>query len=248
MQKENPSISEAAKNLNQRLIDENPALYDLLSPCGRRLFYPRQGLLFQAQEAAGSRYNATIGIALDERGKLAHYSSMSKMFALDPCESLAYASSFGLLPLRQLWRERLLQKNPRLEGGHCNVSLPVVSCGITHGAWMALQMLLGPGEELLLPHLFWPNYRLIAESQCAARIKTYNMFEGRGFDLGAIERELCAPPGGGTENALKKVLLFNFPHNPTGYSPSREEIKNLCAILLRAAEQGKRIAIICDDA
>ena len=240
-----PMDSPAARKLNQKLIDENPAIYNLLSPCGKRLYYPREGLLFQAQEAANSRYNATIGIALDDQGKLAHYRSMSKMFALDPCKSLAYASSFGILPLRELWRERLQQKNPRLQGGGCDMSLPVVTSGITHGAWIALQMLLAPGEELLLPHLFWPNYRLIAETHCVARIRTYNTFAGQGpeqgLDLGAIARELSAP-------GEKKVLLFNFPHNPTGYSPSREEIESLQAILCRAADAGKHIAIICDDA
>ncbi len=46
----------------------------------------------------------------------------------------------------------------------------------------------------------------------------------------------------------KKVLLLNFPNNPTGYSPRVDEMQALVAAIKNAAEKGKKIAVICDDA
>jgi aspartate/methionine/tyrosine aminotransferase len=46
----------------------------------------------------------------------------------------------------------------------------------------------------------------------------------------------------------KTFLLFNFPHNPTGYSLSLEEAKNIEIYLLEQAEKGRRFVAVCDDA
>ncbi len=251
-----PATDPQAEQLNQRLLAEAPAIYELLSPCGKSLYYPKQGLLLQAEEADKSRYNGSVGIALDDAGKPMHYSSIARMLNLETSRCVPYASSYGLLPLRQLWGEQLLLKNPALQERLKDkqqpdqyLSLPVVTSGITHGLWIAFQMLLGRGDELLLPHLHWPNYRLIARTSCGARIKTYNTFAAKslgdsgipGLDMEAIRSALFSP-------GHKKVLLFNFPHNPTGYSPQKSEIKVLQKIFLEAADAGKHIAIICDDA
>ncbi|MEM9424622.1 MAG: aminotransferase class I/II-fold pyridoxal phosphate-dependent enzyme [Spirochaetota bacterium] len=236
-----PLADPQAEVLNQRLQTEAPAIYNMLSPCGKSLYYPKQGLLLQAEEAADSRYNGTVGIALDDAGKPMHYSSISRMLHLDTSCCVPYASSYGLPVLRQLWGQQLPQKNPVLESKRNKISLPVVTGGITHGLWIAFQMFLGRGDELLLPHLYWPNYRLIAQANCGAKLKSYNTFSGNGLDIRAIYNELMAPGD-------KKVLLFNFPHNPTGYSPSKSEVAELQAIFLEAANIGKRIVVLCDDA
>ncbi|WGK69819.1 aminotransferase class I/II-fold pyridoxal phosphate-dependent enzyme [Candidatus Haliotispira prima] len=240
-----PAADSQAEALNRQLCNTAPAVYNMLSPCGKSLYYPRQGLLLQAEEAAESRYNGTVGVALDDEGKHMHYNGISSMLNIDVHRCIPYASSYGLPPLRQLWLEQLQEKNPilrqKLEQNEISLSLPVVTGGITHGLWMAFQMLLGRGEELLLPDLFWPNYRLIAQSNCGACLKTYNTFSKGRLDLEAIRNELLAPGN-------KKVLLFNFPHNPTGYSPQKEEVGYLQEILSEAAQAGKHIAVICDDA
>ncbi len=234
-----PDADLQAETLNQTLQNQAPVVYDILSSCGKSLYYPLQGLLLQAEEAAASRYNATVGIALDDTGKPMHYSHISRMLNLDASQCVPYASSYGLLPLRQLWQQQLLEKNTTLQKEYS--SLPVVTGGITQGLWITFQMFLGRGEELLLPHLFWPNYRLIAQANCGARLKHYNMFDGDGLDLQALQEQIDAP-------GIKKVLLFNFPHNPTGYSPSKNEMSKLQEIFFQVAQNGKQLVIICDDA
>ena len=238
-----PVADPQAETLNELIKTEAPAIYQLLSPFGKSLYYPKYGLLLQAEEATGRRYNGTVGIALDNTGKPMHYGKIAQSLNLDSSDCVPYASSYGLLPLRKLWQEQLLEKNPFLQQQHKSqaISLPVVTSGITHGLWIAFQMFLSRGEELLLPDLFWPNYRLIAQVNCGARLKHYNTFLGNGLDLDAIGNELQSPGN-------KKVFLFNFPHNPTGYSPTHNEVKKMQELFLKTAEQGKHIVIICDDA
>jgi len=46
----------------------------------------------------------------------------------------------------------------------------------------------------------------------------------------------------------KVVLVLNFPHNPTGYTPTKDEAKNLADELVRLAETGLNLVVLCDDA
>jgi aspartate/methionine/tyrosine aminotransferase len=46
----------------------------------------------------------------------------------------------------------------------------------------------------------------------------------------------------------KVILLLNFPNNPTGYSPTKRDAKQLLDLLGRAAETGTRLLLIADDA
>jgi aspartate/methionine/tyrosine aminotransferase len=48
--------------------------------------------------------------------------------------------------------------------------------------------------------------------------------------------------------ADKKVLLLNFPNNPTGYTPTIEEARKIRDILVEEAARGSSIAVIVDDA
>ena len=54
------------------------------------------------------------------------------------------------------------------------------------------------------------------------------------------------------EETLKKmgkkvVILLNFPNNPTGYSPSTAEQQQIVQALVRQADSGKDMLVICDD-
>ena len=46
----------------------------------------------------------------------------------------------------------------------------------------------------------------------------------------------------------KKVILLNFPNNPTGYTPTVAEAEAIQKGLLKAAQAGKKIAVLIDDA
>jgi aspartate/methionine/tyrosine aminotransferase len=95
---------------------------------------------------------------------------------------------------------------------------------------------------VILPDLFWGNYRLILADRMEARILTFPFFTQAGaLNLSALGELLASLDG-------KVILLLNFPNNPTGYSPSREEGQRLLSLLEESAAAGIRVLLVCDDA
>ncbi|RMD75759.1 MAG: aminotransferase class I/II-fold pyridoxal phosphate-dependent enzyme [Lentisphaerae bacterium] len=133
----------------------------------------------------------------------------------------------------------LVEKNPSLAGK--SFSIPVVTQALTHGLHLAGKMFLNPGEALLLPDLFWGNYRLLFEVGLEADLHTFNTFRDGGLDLEAFQSALASIPG------EKITVLLNFPNNPTGYSPTPEEADQMLAILKAEADRRHVVAFI-DDA
>ena len=68
---------------------------DMLSPAGRRLYFPYGGILGQGAEAKTCDINATIGMAFEEDGSPLVMESFASMLNLDR-KSFLYAGSFGV--------------------------------------------------------------------------------------------------------------------------------------------------------
>jgi aspartate/methionine/tyrosine aminotransferase len=75
-----------------------------------------------------------------------------------------------------------------------------------------------------------------------APIVKFNLFKNREFDLDAFKSRL--EEGG----VGKKVLLLNFPNNPSGYSPTVDEANAIVGIIKESAEKGNKLVVINDDA
>jgi len=232
-----------AVELNDTIQNEAPALFRLLSELGRELYFPK-GILTQTAEAnqKAHRYNATIGEARAEGHAMGLPSILRHFTELDADEVLPYAPSAGRADLRVAWREELREKNPSLSG--VAVSLPVVTCGITHGLSTIADMFCDPGDVLLVPDKLWGNYLLVFGVKRGAEAVRYPLLrlEG-GLDLEGFERVLRQHTPRG-----KVLVLFNFPNNPTGYSLTPSEADRLCEVLVAAAESGCDIVAMCDDA
>ena len=46
----------------------------------------------------------------------------------------------------------------------------------------------------------------------------------------------------------RKTVLLNFPNNPTGYTVTDAEAKEICETLKASAEKGNDIVVLLDDA
>lgn len=229
-----------AEHLNQTL--SNTRIERLLSDFGRRLYFPR-GVVAQTAEAAARahRFNATVGMATDGSSPLYLDTIRTLVPDLDPEEIFAYAPTAGLPELRRRWREEIAAKNPNLRG---DTSLPLVTTGLTHGITIAADLFVDPGDRVIVPDLFWGNYRLIVEERRQARLDTVPLFTADGaLNVAALTTALHEIPAGG-----KAVLLLNFPNNPTGYTPTKNEMAGLVAALIGAARRGTSLVVICDDA
>ncbi len=233
-----------AEELNQTIKSAAPHVYDMLSDVGKRLFFPK-GILSQSAEAKVQAHaiNATIGIAKEGGRTMRLDSVMAGINDIRPGESLTYAPSFGIPALREYWRKELFVKNPSLGGK--SISLPVVTCGITHGVATVAEVWSNPGDVIILPDMMWGNYNMIFSVRKEARIRHFELFNAQGgFNLAAFEQVVRQEAG---ENR-KITVVLNFPQNPSGYAITETEGERIVSILTDIASAGTTVLAITDDA
>jgi aspartate/methionine/tyrosine aminotransferase len=234
-----------AKELNAIVSQANPHVFDMLSDMGKALFFPK-GILSQSAEAKARAHkiNATIGIA-KQGGHVLNLPAVTRYISgIEPDEYLPYAPSFGLTGLREQWKKDLYEKNPSLTGKE--ISLPVVTSGITHGVSVVSDMWVNKGDVIVLPDMMWGNYNMTFTVRNQAKIVHYKAFDDAltQFNIDDFESVIT------TEAARndKIITVLNFPHNPSGYSLSRQEADRVAEILLTIAQSGTHVVAVCDDA
>ena len=232
-----------AKALNQTLEQAAPEAFSMLSALGKRLYFPK-GILAQGAEAKakGKRFNATIGIATEGPEPMFLPSVHSRLSGVSVDEAYNYAPPSGRQKLRELWRDKQQAENPSMRGK--SVGLPIVTAAITHGLFVVGDLFVDEGDIILAPDQLWDNYSLTFETRMGARITTFPLYSGSGFNVSGFAQALREQ--GKKKNKL--IVLLNFPNNPTGYMPTPAEGKGIVAALEEAAKAGTRLVVICDDA
>jgi len=114
---------------------------------------------------------------------------------------LGYTETFGLPALREA-----------IAGTYDEVAAADVLCftGAEEGIYLAMQVLLGPGDHAVV---VTPNYQAaetVPLSICDVTGVALRPEDGWALDLEAIERAL---------RPATRVVSVNFPHNPTGTVP-----------------------------
>ncbi len=214
-------------------------LDSFLSQLGKKVVFPAKGILSQAVEAKETEINATIGVALNDDGTLLGLSGVLDQVTLPRKEFIGYPPMQGVLALRELWQEKLFKKNPSLEG---EISLPVSTVAISHGLHLAGMLFLDRGDEIILSDFYWENYDLILGDVFGAKLTTYPTFVDKKFNVEGLKQRLKS------NSSQRKIVLFNFPNNPVGYTPSDDEFSAIREVLLAEAEEGNQIVVLCDDA
>ena len=227
-------MNKLAKQLNETL----GSAAEFLSDEGKRMYFPYGGILGQGAEAKTCAINATIGMAFEEDGSPLVMECFKKNLCLDK-KAFLYAGSFGLPKLRETWKAMELRKNPSLKG--VSFSNPVVTNALTHGIRITAELFAGKADELVTPDLFWDNYELIFQEAVGCKVRHFNTFKKGAFDAAAMKAALLAP-------GKKKILILNFPNNPTGYTATVADAKKIVAAVKAAAKAGKKIVVILDDA
>ena len=233
-------MNKLAKDLNDRL--HGTAVASMLSDYGKRMYIPK-GIVVQGQEAKAKskRYNATIGVAMED-GQSMFFPSMKKWYSdeLKPNEVFSYAPMGGVPALREAWQKEIVEKNPDLEGK--KFSFPVVCSGLTNGLSIVCSLFLDEGDSVVLPDMYWENYDLIIDEQRKAKKVFFPIFEGNGFNVGGLDKAIASV------KADKALIILNFPNNPTGYTPTAEEAQAIADVLKKHADAGKKLIVVSDDA
>jgi aspartate aminotransferase len=129
-----------------------------------------------------------------------------------------YTANEGLLELRQAIADKLKRDND-LEYEPSQI---VVSPGAKASLYFAMQALVDPGDEVLIPSPYWVSYPPQV-SLAGGRPVIVPTREEEGFrvDPAVLERALTA---------RSRVLVLNYPANPTGASYTAEELAGLARL------------------
>jgi aspartate/methionine/tyrosine aminotransferase len=233
------TLNPQAVELNNLIKSQSPTVYELLSRRGKAIYFPKMGILAQGNAAKGKEINATIGTAYEDDGKPMILPSISSRLLLDTRDAFPYAPSDGLKTLREKWLELTLAKNPGL-AKYCT-SLPVVTCGVTHGLSMVGYLFTDATDKVIVSDLYWENYDLVYTNAYGAKLQSFNLFKNGFFDI--VSLKSCI----NTDQIGKKIIVLNFPNNPSGYTPTKTAGKAIVQALKESAEAGNKLAVILDD-
>ena len=142
-----------------------------------------------------------------------------------------YGPAAGEPALREAIAAKLSQEN--------SVATTAAQVLVTNGGKQALynlfQVLLEPGDELLLPAPYWLSYPEMAQL-AGASVKLLPSDADQGFRLKPEQLEAAITPA-------SRLLVLNSPGNPTGTVLSHAELEALAAVLRRHPQ----LLVVCDE-
>ncbi len=101
----------------------------------------------------------------------------------------------------------------------------VTSSGM-HALQMATTLIAGPGDEVLVPTPAWPNFIGALTISGARPVEVPMSFGNRGFTLDLERLAAAITP-------RTKGLVINSPSNPTGWTATNAELRDLLALARR---------------
>ncbi|MCQ2590288.1 MAG: aminotransferase class I/II-fold pyridoxal phosphate-dependent enzyme [Treponema sp.] len=234
-------INPLAKELNDTL--KGSVVDGLFSDMGERLYFPN-GIISQGGEAAKDAKvaNGTIGMAVANGTPIELDSYKKIMPDLNSRETVAYAKTAGNPDLRKLWQEKIIEKNPDLKTK--KISLPVLVPGLTAALSYVADLFVDTDKPLLAADPCWDNYELIASARRGAIFHQFKCFDNGKFNLADLEAKMKED----AEKYGSVRVILNFPQNPSGYSPTKDEAKVIVKIVKNIAEAGKKVIVLSDDA
>jgi len=142
-----------------------------------------------------------------------------------------YTYQRGIPPLR----EAIAAYMSRVYGRAMPAEEFFVTCGGMQAVQMAMQLIVGHGDEVIVPGPAWPNFAAAIMTRGGVPVSTPMRFGAKGWtlDLDAMF-DACTP--------RTRALFINTPSNPTGWTASADE---LSAILAFARSRG--LWIIADE-
>lgn len=237
-------MNKLVQQLNETIQAENPVVYDMLSALGKAIYFPKEGILSQSAEAKAKakKYNATIGIAIEDKQPMHLKLIQETLSAYNPKDLYEYAPPAGKPELRSAWKKKILDNNPTLQGK--KIGNPIVTNALTHGLSVVADLFVETGDVVIIPDKNWENYELTFGIRRGATLAYYPLYnQQRKFNSEGLKEAILAQKDKG-----KAIVLLNFPNNPTGYTPGAEEGQEIVSALLAGAEAGINIVTVTDDA
>lgn len=186
--------------------------------------------------------NATIGVVLDDGGKLAVLPTVEKVFrSLSMQDFTAYAPITGMADYAESIREIIFSGKPSE-----NYFDAVATSGGTGAIHHAVANYAERGEKVLTSDWCWGTYKIICD-ETGKFLDTFKLFDD---SLSGFNIESFADKVEEILSVQKSLLIIlNTPaHNPTGYALSNDEWDKVLEILKTHANRGKKISLLVDVA
>jgi aspartate aminotransferase len=142
-----------------------------------------------------------------------------------------YGPVAGEPALREAIAAKLRQEN----GVPATAEQVLVSNGGKQALYNLFQVLLDPGDEVLLPSPYWLSYPEMARL-AGATVRLVPGVAEDGFRLRAEQLEAAITPA-------SRLLVLNSPSNPTGTVLGRQELEAIASVVRRHPH----LAVVCDE-
>ena len=245
-----------------KYLQQTP-LYSAFSELGKRIFLPDGIFYWSGRAKKEADIIGTIGSAFGfERDFVdgggadwmpCYLNEISEYSNLDIKNIVPYASIGGLNETREIWKNWILKKSQYDESKEKNlmeklekqITTPIITAGVTNGIFQSSSLFLNPGEFIIAPNKRWGNYDNVIEKFIGAKIKSFTFFKDQNINLESLELAINEV----AQIQDKIIIILNFPNNPTGYVPSKEEGKEIVDLLQKQQRNhNKPTIVIVDDA
>ncbi len=132
---------------------------------------------------------------------------------------IRYTPSAGIVPLKKAIATKLKQDN-NLSYDPANI---VVSAGAKHSLYNTFQVLLNPGDEVIIPTPYWTSYPAMVE--LAGGTPVLLDTTDSAFQISTKKLESLITP-------KTKAIILNSPNNPTGTVYIQETLEKIAEIAI----------------
>ena len=134
-----------------------------------------------------------------------------------------YAPMPGVLALR----EAIAVKTEKLQGRRVNVDSEITVCtGATEGLFSTIQAVVRPGDEVIVFDPAYDSYEPAVRLAGGVTRHVPLLIDANGFDYGIDWQSMSD-----TVSDKTRLIICNFPHNPTGALLSVEDLDRLASIV-----------------
>ena len=250
-------------DMDSKILEKTP-LYSAFSELGKRISLPQGIFYWSGRAKKDAELNGTIGTAYAHEDDFikegrsewlpCYLEGINEYYKnLEINDLVPYTAISGISELRDIWKNWIIYKSllnekedeEKLGRLKKYITTPIITTGVTNSIFLICSMLLNANEYIITPNKRWGNYDNIIKKFLGAKIKSFNYFKEQQFNFEGLEEAI-------DEVAVvqnKILIILNFPNNPTGHVPTKEEALKLIKLLqAKQKEVKKPILVIIDDA
>lgn len=142
-----------------------------------------------------------------------------------------YAPTPGTPDARTAVARKLREEN----GIQCGPEHITLTAGAKHAMYMAMQTLVNPGDEVVIPTPAWVSYMPLAELAGGKVVEVAGPLE-RGYKITPQDLQRALTP-------RTRVVVLNSPSNPCGVAYTPQELQAICAVLA----QHPHLTLVSDE-